>query len=167
MFLVWVLVVDIVILAGTFKNSKAAIVIHSIGGFAIILLTTIPNYPILIAKVPLIGILDGAFLFHVVFGTFCFFATILLLVGGMLTRISNIAKASSLFIINIKRFHMIVGIIMTILFKYQVYYYLNSDNNTSRIQLGIAIEIIFIILYTYRSLFLKKLHHEDHTPSDK
>lgn len=166
MFWSWILVVDIVILAGTFKNSKAAIIIHSIGGLLLVLLTTIPNYPILIAKIPHVAVLSGSFLFHVVFGTFCFFATILLLVGGLLTRISNIAKASSLFIINIKRFHMIVGIIMTILFKYQTYDILNSDSKTSRIQLGIAIEIIFIILYAYRSLFLKKLHHEDHTGSD-
>ena len=166
MFWSWILVVDIVILAGTFKNSKVAIIIHSIGGFLLILLTTIPNYPILVAKLHYIGVISGAFLFHVVFGTFCFFATILLLAGGLLTRISNIAKASSLFIINIKRFHMIVGIIMTILFKYQTYYILNSDNKISRIRLGIAIEIIFIVLYTYRSLFLKKLHHEDHTPAE-
>jgi len=57
MFWNWILVVDIVILAGTFKNSKAAIVIHSIGGFLLILLTTIPNYPILVAKIHYIGVI--------------------------------------------------------------------------------------------------------------
>lgn len=151
----WVLVVDIVILAGAFKSSKIANVVHSFGGLVIILLTTIPNYPILVAKLPKIPKLSGVFLFHVIFGIFCFFSTILLLLGGLATKISNIAKVNSLFIINIKRFHMIMGIIMTILCKFQVYYILNKNQKTSRLQLGAVIEIIFLILYVYRSVFLK------------
>jgi len=117
MFWNWTLVVDIIILAGTFKSSKVANVIHSFGGLVLILLTIIPNYPIMIVKIPMVPTLEGAFLFHVSLGAFCIFSTILLLVGGLATKISNIAKASSLFIISSKRFHMIMGIIVTLLFK--------------------------------------------------
>ena len=55
MFWIWILLVDIIILAGTFKNSRIGIVTHSIGGLALILLTIIPNYPILVEKVAMIG----------------------------------------------------------------------------------------------------------------
>jgi hypothetical protein len=62
---------------------------------------------------------------------------------------------------------MILGIIMTILFKFQVYLYVYSNDHQEKIFIGIAIEIIFLSLYAYRSFFLKRLIHGDDNASDE
>lgn len=120
--ILWVIVIDVLMIAGTFSSSKIANLSHSIGFFLISLFSVTITTPIIFEVFDFLDpVEDSYFYFHVFAGTLALCFLIYQNIIGIITKVLNISGSKSIYIINSRRIHMITGIVLAILIKVVVY----------------------------------------------
>lgn len=127
MQIVWIVLINIWIIAGTFTSSKLSVYIHIIGCVSIIILSIVDTFQLAKDNVSDLDPSDQKFYFHVIFGCFCLCLMLYQYISGALTKISNKFGFKSVNILNIKRLHMVSGIIITVLIKIQIYRFIDAS----------------------------------------
>lgn len=155
----WIPGINLLLTAGTFTAFPAAVLTHSIGCTILTLFSVLDSYALLINNLPPDDS-DQKFYIHVILGGLCITSAIFQCLVGSVGFLSNIFGVKSVDVLMIKRFHMVFGLVLTILMKIQIYHFLNAQDRP----LWLAIDIVTILLYLYVKFTREKLTNSETQP---
>lgn len=143
----WTIAINIGIFLATYRYRKYAIFGHFLIGFGVAFITLLFTFPVFLnATIPS---KSSRMRTHMVTGFVIVVAIFLQVVLGCLSKLLNLWKVPSVLLYYMNKTHVVLGYLLTILNKVQVYYYIEVNH---RFWLLIAQDCLFLVLIVLRKL---------------
>ena len=164
MAVIWGPGINVSILLVLYSYRKYYIYIHSIFGFFLAVFTIATSLPILLTTGILstpqrgdVSVSGSTIYAHYIVGIISFSSVLLVAVFGIATNVMNIMKAPSIYIIIFKNVHRIIGYVIAILAKSNIYIIYGPSDGS--FWLFFVQDLLFASVIIARKILFPKMEH--------